>query len=56
MTMRPRQHGQAIGRNGDWFEGFKTLRLMPLKGMPSGFKNAWPPYMVEWEDLLAQQE
>jgi hypothetical protein len=36
-------------------EGFKTLRLIPLKGMPTGFKNAWPPYMVEWEDLLAQQ-
>ena len=39
-----------------WVEGLKTLRLIPLKGMPSGFKNAWPPYLVEWEDLLAQQE
>jgi hypothetical protein len=47
--------------SGNWVsrrlvEGFKTLRLIPLKGMPTGFKNAWPPYMVEWEDLLAQQE
>jgi hypothetical protein len=39
-----------------WVDGLKTLRLIPLKGMPSGFKNAWPPYLVEWEDLLAQQE
>jgi hypothetical protein len=39
-----------------WVDGLKTLRLIPLKGMPSGFKNAWPPCLVEWEDLLAQQE
>jgi hypothetical protein len=39
-----------------WVDRLKTLRLSPLKGMPSGFKNAWPPYLVEWEDLLAQQE
>ena len=39
-----------------WVEGLKTLRLIPLKGMPSGFGNAWPPYLVECEDLLAQQE
>jgi hypothetical protein len=39
-----------------WVEGLKTLRLIPLKGMSSGFKKAWPPYLVEWEDLLAQQE
>jgi hypothetical protein len=47
--------------SGNWVsrrlvEGFKTLRLIPLKGMPTGFKNAWPLYMVESEDLLAQQE
>jgi hypothetical protein len=47
--------------SGNWvsrrlIEGFKTLRLIPFKGKPTGFKNAWPPYMVEWEDLVARQE
>jgi hypothetical protein len=47
--------------SGNWVsrrlvEGFKTLRLIPLKGMPSGFKNAWPPYMVEWEDTASSRQ
>lgn len=50
----PKWCGDWVSRR--WVEGLKTLRLIPLKGMPSGFKNAWPPYLVEWEDLLAQQE
>ena len=27
-----------------------------MKGAPAQFKNCWPTYMVEWEDLLAQAE
>jgi hypothetical protein len=50
----PRWCGDWVSRR--WVEGLKTLRLIPLKGMPGEFKNAWPAYQVEWEDLLAQQE
>jgi len=50
----PKWCGGWVSRR--WVDGLKTLRLIPLKGMPSGFKNAWPPYLVEWEDLLARQE
>ena len=39
-----------------WIDGLKTLRLIPLKGAPRGFGNAWPAYAYEWEDLIAQQE
>jgi len=38
-------------------EGFKTLRQLPLKGAPPGFKNGWSwGYLYEWEDLLAQHQ
>ena len=39
-----------------WVEGLKTLRLIPLKGSPRGFGNAWPTYAYEWQDLIAQQQ
>lgn len=35
-------------------EGFVTFRAMPL-GDRGGAASAWPAYMYEWEDLLAQQ-
>jgi hypothetical protein len=28
-------------------EGFRTLRQLPLKGSPLGYKNRWPPYSYE---------
>jgi hypothetical protein len=37
-----------------WVDGLKTLRLIPMKGAPRGFANAWPPYAYEFEDLIAQ--
>jgi hypothetical protein len=38
-------------------EGFKTLRQLPIKGSPVGFKNGWPvAHLYEWEDLIAQAE
>ena len=39
-----------------WVEGLQTLRLIPLKGPPRGFGNAWPTYAYEWQDLIAQQQ
>ena len=35
-------------------EGFATFRAMPL-GDKGGAASAWPAYMYEWEDLIAQQ-
>jgi hypothetical protein len=38
-------------------EGFKTLRQLPIRGAPLGFKNSyWVAYSYEWQDLLAQAE
>jgi hypothetical protein len=37
-------------------EGLKTLRLIPMKGAPRGFANAWPAYAYEFEDLIGQAE
>lgn len=36
-------------------EGFATLRLMP-RGDRVGTRSAWPSYMHEFADLVAQQE
>jgi hypothetical protein len=46
---------------GEWVsrrfvEGPKTLRLIPMKGAPRGFANAWPAYAYEFEDLIGQAE
>jgi hypothetical protein len=36
-------------------EALRILRRMPMNRGPRMFGNAWPGYMHEWEDLLAQQ-
>jgi hypothetical protein len=36
-------------------EGFTTLRLLPMRDK-TGARSAWPAYLHEFEDLLAQQE
>ncbi len=35
--------------------GFKTLALLPPARGPDAFKNAWPTYVHDWIDLLAQE-
>jgi hypothetical protein len=36
-------------------EALRTLRHMPINGVPQGFATSWPGYaMIEWEDRLAQ--
>jgi len=50
----PKWCGDWVSRR--WVDGLKTLRLIPLKGAPRGFENAWPAYAYEWKDLIAQQE
>jgi hypothetical protein len=45
--------GPHVGRRIT--EGFATLRLLPMRGK-TGARSAWPSYMYEFEDLLAQQE
>jgi hypothetical protein len=50
----PEWCGDWVSRR--WVDGLKTLRLIPLRGAPRGFGNAWPAYAYEWEDLIAQQE
>jgi hypothetical protein len=52
--IRRRNGGDWVSRR--WVDGLKTLRLIPLRGAPRGFGNAWPAYAYEWEDLIAQQE
>jgi hypothetical protein len=37
-------------------EGLRTLRLLPTANGPREFGNAWPEWLVEWEDQLAQAE
>ena len=39
-----------------WVDGLKALRLIPMKGAPRGFANAWPAYAYELEDLIGQAE
>jgi hypothetical protein len=36
-------------------EGFKTLTLMPSRDR-KGLRAAWPQYMYEFDDLVAQAE
>ncbi len=36
-------------------EAFKTLALLPATRGPAGFENAWPIYVHDWIDLLAQE-
>ncbi len=36
-------------------EAFKTLLLLPAARGPKAFGNAWPTYMHDWTDLLAQE-
>lgn len=37
-------------------DGFETLRAMPLGDHKSSAGSAWPSYMYEFDDLLAQQK
>jgi hypothetical protein len=37
-------------------EALRTLRSMPINGVPRGFASSWPVYAIEWEDRLAQLE
>jgi len=37
-------------------ECFDTLRALPLGDHTGDARSAWPPYLYEWEDLLAQQK
>jgi hypothetical protein len=37
-------------------EGLRTLALMPASRGPREFGNAWPAWLVEWEDELARLE
>jgi hypothetical protein len=37
-------------------DGLKTLRLIPMKGAPRGFANAWPAYAYEFENLIGQPQ
>jgi hypothetical protein len=46
--------GERVSRR--FVEGLKTLRLIPMKGAPRGFANAWPAYAYEFEDLIGQAE
>jgi hypothetical protein len=48
----PRWDGPHVGMRIT--EGFVTFRSLPL-GDKGGASAAWPAYMYEWEDLLAQQ-
>ncbi|MGY3278154.1 hypothetical protein [Bradyrhizobium sp. S3.7.6] len=48
----PRWNGPHVGLRIT--EGFVTFRALPL-GAKGGAASAWPSYMYEWEDLLAQQ-
>src|SRR3984957_6222727 len=50
----PKWCGDWVSRR--WVDGLKTLRLIPLKGAPRGFENAWPAYAYEWKDLIGHQE
>lgn len=51
-ALPPRWTGEHVGLR--IAEGFVTFRAMPL-GAKGGAASAWPSYMYEWEDLLAQQ-
>jgi hypothetical protein len=50
----PAWDGPHVGKR--LAEGLRTLRLMPAVKGPRAFGNAWPEWMVEWEDQLAQME
>jgi hypothetical protein len=45
--------GPHVGRR--LCEAMQTLRLLPMSGV-AGYSGNWPPYVYEWEDLLAQHE
>jgi hypothetical protein len=48
----PRWDGPHVGKR--LAEAMRTLRHMPINGVPAGFVASWPEYSVEWEDRLAQ--
>jgi hypothetical protein len=35
-------------------EALRTLRCIPINGVPQGFATSWPEYAIEWGDSLAQ--
>jgi hypothetical protein len=43
--------GPHVGRR--LVDAMRTLRLVPV-GIRFGYGSSWPPYVYEWEDLLAQ--
>jgi hypothetical protein len=45
--------GPHVGRR--LTDGMRTLRLLPM-GTVAGYRGNWPPYVYEFEDLLAQHE
>lgn len=50
-TTPPRWSGPHVGRRLS--EAMRTLALLPMGG--GAASAAWPPYVYEWDDLLAQQ-
>src|ERR1700748_2545550 len=44
-------NGPHVGRRLS--EAMRTLAMLPMGG--GGSASAWPPYVYEWDDLLAQQ-
>src|SRR6516225_5640430 len=49
----PTWDGPHVGRR--LMEAMRTLRLLPMPGV-TGYRPAWPPYLYEFDDLVAQEK
>jgi hypothetical protein len=50
----PHWDGPHAGRR--LAEALRTLKSLPLNGIPQGFASSWPEYTIEWTDELARLE